>query len=338
MKNALSRLLSFAARPPRLLCLMAAAMLFALAPDLFAPPDPQGRQIRFVSENGRKYLFLRDVAGYYGMQLGPSRDGCNIASASGRVAFTFDKNYGSINGTSVNYLFPALLRGGEPLVSEQDFFLVVDPVLRNRSLGRQNIRVIMIDPGHGAQDNGASGRKYREKDLTLQMAVKLRAALLAKGYSVILTRESDVYPSLEDRTNLCKKVNPDLFISVHCNASNDKSVNGVETYAPTPPGAPSTGDSKPGYNKYSGNAFDKNNYRLAFEVQQALVSSTKAFDKGVKHARFFVIKNATCPAVLVETGFISNPAEEASLGSQSRQNAVVSSIAAAVAKYAAAVK
>jgi len=335
----LKRLFAGVARPWRLTPLLALVVcVCCAAPDLFAPPDPGGRQIRFQNENGRKYLFIRDIAAYYGMQLSAVKDGCAISSGSSRAVFTFDKNYGSVNGANVNYLFPVLVRGGDPLLSEQDFFLVIDPVLRNRALARQNIRVVMIDPGHGAQDNGASGRSCKEKDLTLMLSRKLRASLLTKGYSVILTRDADVYPSLEDRSALCKKVKPDLFISIHCNASSDKSISGVETYAPTPAGAPSTGDSKPGYNSYSGNAFDKNNYRLAFEIQQAMVSSTKEYDKGVKHARFYVIKNASCPAVLVETGFISNPSEEANLASPGRQSAIVSAITTAIGKYAAATK
>ncbi len=325
----------------RLWPLLALLFVFALPLELPAPPDQAARQIRFIGgDGGRRYLFVSDIAGYYGMQLRPSKESCAIVSPNGatRVVFVYEKSYGSINGTTVNYMFPILMKGGEALLSEQDFFLVVDPVLRNRSIGRQNVRVIMLDPGHGAQDNGAQGRTYKEKDLALQMAKKLRAALLAKGYSVIMTRDSDVYPTLEDRVDLCKKVKPDLYISVHCNASTDKSVNGVETYCPTPAKAPSTGDSKPGYNAYSANAFDKNNYRLAFEVQQSIVGATKAFDKGVKHARFFVIKNAICPAILIETGFISNPSEEMNLASAGRQAAIVSAIVSGVDRYAAAAK
>lgn len=323
--------------------LLAFLLLASLPLDLPAPPDTQqgSRQIRFIGgDGGRRYLFISDIAGYYGLQLRPSRESCALVSANGstRVVFVYEKSYGSVNGTTVNYMFPVMMRGGEALLSEQDFFLVIDPVLRNRSLGRQKIRMIMLDPGHGAQDNGAQGRIYKEKDLALQMAQKLRAALLAKGYSVIMTRDRDVYPSLEDRVDLCKKVHPDLYISVHCNASTDKNVNGIETYCPTPAKAPSTGDSKPGYNAYTANAFDKNNYRLAFEVQQALVSNTKAFDKGVKHARFFVIKNATCPAILVETGFISNPSEERNLASAGRQSATISAIVSGIERYATATK
>ena len=322
---------------------LALVLLLSLPLELLAPPDPQAqaRQIRFVGgEGGRRYLFISDIAGYYGMQYHSSKDSCAMLSPNGstKVTFVYEKSYGSINGTMANYMFPIMMKGSDALLSEQDFFLVVDPVLRNRSIGRQNIRVIMLDPGHGGPDNGAQGRMYKEKDLALQMAKKLRASLLAKGYSVIMTREDDSFPSLQDRVDLCKKVKPDLYISVHCNASTDKSVNGVETYCPTPAKAPSTGDSKPGYNAYSANAFDKNNYRLAYEIQSSMVVSTKEFDKGVKHARFFVIKNAICPAVLVETGFVSNPSEEMNLASAGRQAAVVSAIVTGVEHYAAATK
>jgi N-acetylmuramoyl-L-alanine amidase len=170
------------------------------------------------------------------------------------------------------------------------------------------------------------------------MAKKLRAELLSKGYSVVMTRDDDKFPSLEDRANYCRKVKPDIYVSIHCNASRDQSVTGIETYCPTPAKAPSTGSSKPGYNAYSGNAFDKNNYRLAYEVQSALVEATKAVDKGVKHARFFVIKNASCPAILVETGFVSNPSEEMSLASGRRQAQTVSAIVSGIERYAKAVK
>ncbi len=298
----------------------------------------QPNQIRFAWEGGRKYVYIKDLAAYYGLALKYTREGCEISSESCRVSFTFDKRFGSINGIVVSYLFPPFIRGGEPLLSEHDFFLVVDPVLRNKALPKQQVRVVMIDPGHGGTDNGAVGRLYKEKDLTLVMAQKLKAALLAKGYSVIMTRDSDKFPSLQDRVDLCRRVKPDLFVSIHCNAAYDRSIYGVETYAATPMGAPSTSDSKPGYNQSSGNAFDKSSYRLAYEVQRELVGATKSEDRGVKHARFFVIKNAACPAILVETGFLSNSQEEASLSRQDRQSAIVSGIVSAIVKYAAAAK
>ena len=167
------------------------------------------------------------------------------------------------------------------------------------------------------------------------MALKLRAALRKLGFQVIMTRGADSTLSLQGRAELCKKYKPDLFISIHCNAAAQKTISGIETFAMTPNGCASSNDSKPGNSTGTGNSFDKNNYRMAYEIQKALLKNTKAEDRGVKHARFFVLRNASCPAVLIETGFISNLRESALLNRADYQAKIVNAIVAGVLNYRA---
>ena len=170
------------------------------------------------------------------------------------------------------------------------------------------------------------------------MAKQLQTALRAKGYTVMMTRSTDRYPTLDDRVNMHARTRADLFISIHCNASVVKSISGIETFAMTPVGAPSSSDTKASFVKGRGNNFDKQNYRLAYEIQRQLIARTGANDRGVKHARFYVIKNVNCPAVLIETGFLSNYREGSSLLTAKRQKATVDAIVAGILCYTAAVK
>lgn len=308
-------------------------------PEVKKPVEPeQQTKIRFIWASNRRFVMLQDVAAYHGLKFRYIKTGAEL-NGDNRIVFTFDKRNGSINGTNVFFLSPMIIKGGMAYISEQDFRLVIAPILTKSALTPHSVRTVMLDPGHGGQDNGATGAGGRlEKNLNLEMARKLKAKLQEKGYKVVMTRENDSFPSLSDRSDFAEKAKPDLFVSIHCNASTEKSINGIETFAMTPVGAASTSDTKVSQNIGSGNDFDKNNYRLAYEIQRLLIGSTKAEDRGVKHARFAVIRNSPCPAVLIETGFVSNPKESFLLGKKEYQDSIVSSIAAAIDRYAAAVK
>lgn len=158
--------------------------------------------------------------------------------------------------------------------------------------------IICIDPGHGGGDSGACNRTLglAEKDITLNISQRLATILRARGYEVIMTRETDrdvSYAGSPDSEELNARVNigkkADIFISVHINASNNKNANGVSTHW------------------YK--AEDKN---LAVEIQQSLASRTERNDRGAVRDNFYVVSKSSVPAVLVEAGFISNN-EEAKL-------------------------
>ena len=180
--------------------------------------------------------------------------------------------------------------------------------------GKHFGRHIMLDAGHGGDDTGAKGAFSLEKDLNLASALELEKELLERGFVVSLTRKSDVFITLADRCRLAKKA--DIFISLHHNAATNPSASGLETYAPE---------------------LRKQNYSasvvLAFLIQRRIVEFTGERDRGMKTNSYFVLENTTCPAVLVEGGFISNPAEEKLLNDPERRRKIVTAIADAVEEF-----
>ena len=183
------------------------------------------------------------------------------------------KRAGSFNGVNMNWFYVPVKKNNSWYFSETDLLNQLDPLLRKAALTRRAVRTVMIDAGHGGKDTGAIGiNGKKEKDITLAIALKLRKKLLKLGYSVRLTRAGDSFPSLAQRVKNCKnsRPKPDLYISIHCNAAGNATVRGIETFAVTPNGAPSTADAKPEFKTYAGNTYNKNNIRLAYDVQRAL--------------------------------------------------------------------
>ena len=177
---------------------------------------------------------------------------------------------------------------------------------------------IVLDAGHGGARAGAvypdaSGTEVLEKDLALSMTLKLRDRLVAAGYNVVLTRESDVEVDLYERADIANAVGADLFISIHCNASGTvPSFQGIYTYY-----HPSSGRGK----------------RLAEAIQTPLCAATGAIDRGVKDADFVVLRETEMCAVLVETGFMSNSEELARLCDGAYQDKVALGIAEGAIRY-----
>jgi N-acetylmuramoyl-L-alanine amidase len=149
-------------------------------------------------------------------------------------------------------------------------------------------KVIVLDPGHGGKDPGALGKYYQEKTLTLATAFELKALLEQAGAIVIMTRESDVYRSLEERAAVSNNNNPDAFISIHFNAINKPSIHGLESY----------------YYSVGKDSL------LAQEVHKSLLNHIGLTDRGVRYGNFHVIRENRYKAILLELGYISNAAEE----------------------------
>ncbi len=292
-----------------------------------------GPYIRSKPAYGRTYLYISDIAKYYGMTISTGGDICEIRNSRWKIKFNFDKREASINGFKINFLFPAVNINSTPLVSSQDFYMVIDPVLRAFSVPKQTVKTIVIDAGHGGDDKGASGKKFDEKNITLKVAQKLKGILSEQGFNVYMTRSKDNTLSLDQRTSKCIAVGADIFVSIHCNATKNKAITGIETFCLTPEGAPSTSDSKPKSTKHKGNSFNKNNYLLAHTIHSRLIPMTGAGDRGIKHARFVVLKDVACPAVLVEMGFISNSYEENKIGQNDYQDKVARAIADGISRY-----
>jgi len=171
----------------------------------------------------------------------------------------------------------------------------------------------VLDPGHGGFDKGAiSGYGY-EKDYTLDLGRLLRPLLQAKGFRVIMTRESDVFVPLELRARIANASSDSIFVSLHFNATDrDPIATGFEIYSLTPRGAPSTyedGLTLASINIQNGTEADAPSVELSSCIYHSLLGQIGEFDRGIKRARFAVLRLTKIPAVLVEGGFLTERGE-----------------------------
>lgn len=216
------------------------------------------------------------------------------------------------------------------------------------------VKTIVIDPGHGGKDPGAVGRGgLLEKDVVLQVALKTRDALRKKGYRVVLTRSTDVFLPLEERTAIANTENADLFLSIHANSAPNRRARGLETYylslattaeekqAAALENAVSSKQLSELQNILSDimkNSKIDESRKFAGTVQSAMAGGLQkrygdVKDLGVKKAPFFVLIGAQMPAVLAEVAFLSNKDEEKRLRSEGYLTALADELANGVENY-----
>ena len=299
-------------------CLLLAAMLL-----------PCAAEAKRIVAKGRTYWSLYDVGLRYGM-----RDmGSSLADRKRILSFRKDKRQFTINGVRYVLNFAPLAGDGTMFLSDMDVYKQLDPILQPWNVPNHTVRHIVIDPGHGGKDVGAIRGGFREKDLTLSIAKRVRDRLIRAGYRVTMTRHTDIALTLGQRAALAKALKADLFLSIHINAAKGSSVSGIETYAMTPAGAPSSTNSKADNTPHPGNRCDMNNLALASMIHRYLLGRTGGFDRGVKRARFQVLREITMPGVLIECGFISNPAEARRMATAEYQERLAKGIADGVHAY-----
>ncbi|MCD7971824.1 MAG: N-acetylmuramoyl-L-alanine amidase [Candidatus Azobacteroides sp.] len=204
---------------------------------------------------------------------------------------------------------------------------------------------MVIDPGHGGKDPGALGKISKEKDLNLAIAKRVGDLIKSshKDVKVIYTRTTDKALKPLERAELANRSKADLFISIHANAMENKKMKGTETYIYGIPSGKEAQevarrenagqDSKlKDTSSQKNNATVEKNRLLATEIQKAFKKG-KRIDKGVKQARFVVLKYTRMPAVLVEIGYISNESEEKYMNSVAGQKAISKAIYTGFANY-----
>ncbi len=244
----------------------------------------------------------------------------------------------SANGVQVWLHFPAVSHRGRVAVSEADLRKTLAPLLDPaRYLARRSATVVVLDPGHGGEDAGAIGRrKVEEKRVVLDIANRVRVHLANAGMKVYLTRETDRFIPLPDRSARAARWGAHIFVSIHLNASANRGAAGVETYVLAAPGCPPTSAAgiRGSYPAFSGNVFDEASVVLGYNLQRALTQKLGTEDRGLRRARFMVLKNAPCPAALVECGFVSNPSEEALFLQPAHRERIALGIVQGILNYA----
>lgn len=247
----------------------------------------------------------------------------------------------SINGVRFFTNYPLLSNGDEDLISVMDVSKIIEPVLRPSRIPKsEKVETVVLDPGHGGSDQGASSSWGSEKTFTLDVALAARTQLIRAGYRVELTRATDVAMSLEERVNFANRFPHAVFVSIHFNSSSGGA--GVESYALAPEGVVSNLTSEhhasaADVGRHAGNAQDAQNIALTASIHASVLSRAAAFDRGIRHARFHVLRNVKIPAVLFEGGFISNPAEGQRIATSFYRQRLGAAIAQGVQNYNAAV-
>ena len=247
-----------------------------------------------------------------------------------------------VNGTMVWLHHPCRKSGREWQIKELDFKKAIDPALRAYAYVPSKMpQVVVLDPGHGGNDSGAVGpSKIYEKTVVLDISMRVRRHLESRKIKVRMTRTGDTRPSLPQRSAYASRFAADLFISIHADGAGDPAANGVETFVLTAPGCESSNHYGKGgdLSERPGNLFDSASAVLGHVLQSNLLKSSRRKDRGLRRARFAVLKNSPCPAALVECGFVTNPAEEKLLNSSAYREAVARGIANGILGYFTLVK
>lgn len=206
------------------------------------------------------------------------------------------------------------------------------PVSRGFEKGKYTYTVF-LDPGHGGKDPGAVYYNTNEKDLTMQVYQKLRKELQGLGYTVLSSRDSDVYVDfVTERSKMANNTNSDIFISIHFNASGSPASNrsGIQTYSyEEAAGYPSK--INPYWHNHPDRISESN--RLAADIHSSLLAETGAKDAGLLQSSFAVLRETDKPAVLLELGYIDNFNENQQIRSDAYQNRLVAGIVKGIQKY-----
>lgn len=296
---------------------------------------------RQIQIEGRGYVDLETVASRFGMS-GYWLKGYKTYRLKSRwttIDFGKSSKVLELNRMPVYLGFPAKESQGRLYIAQADYQHVLKPILTPQAFRpRPGLRRIVIDPGHGGKDSGARNEAYaqQEKQLTLDVAHRLKRMLEQVGYEVIMTRKTDVYIPLDQRPAVANRAKADLFLSLHFNAAASSSATGFETFALTPQYQASSKYPRPSSRdntRYKGNDQDPWNTLAGYQVQRALVQRLGGPDRGLKRARFLVLKHLECPGVLVELGFVSNASTAQKLKSSSHRQTIAQALFEGIVGY-----
>ena len=317
-------------------------LLLAAFPGVFASNISRPSRIYFL---GSEYVNLQEWARSHGFkaQWTVWKEEVKITSAYSTLVFNVDSRKAVLNGVSVWLSTAIAFRNGAAYISPNDLTTSINPVLfPSREPAGEVVKTICLDPGHGGKDPGNREGKHQEKRYALLLAEETKAALTKAGFKVIMTRTGDTYPELDDRPQWAQKRGADLFLSLHFNSADSRaarSVQGVETYCMTPARESSTNTRGAGEGAASrGNRHDSKNMLLAYHVQRAMLRDLGAEDRGVRRARFAVLRHAEMPAVLVEAGFMTHPTESKKIYSSAYRRQLAQAITSGVLAYKRAVE
>ena len=320
-------------------------------------PIAEGRLIQI---DGISYLPVAAVAKLYDMEFAwdPTTRRAELTSNTARVRLRPDSAIVMVNGQTEVLDHPVLWHKGELVAPAELTKRLVSPfpaVPRIPEIPTYRIQRVIVDAGHGGGDPGAIGRSgLKEKTVNLDIARRLKDELEANGIEVVMTRKDDTFISLHHRTYIANNANADFFVSIHANASSSRKIDGFEVYhlrhgaasfaqvLDPPPDIPVPRESLE-----AGNSKDLRaalwdllhaehrveSVELARTVAWAMTRRLPTPNRGIKGARFYVLRGVRMPAVLVEVGFLTNGEEEERLRNREYRQSVAEAIAAGILTY-----
>jgi N-acetylmuramoyl-L-alanine amidase len=311
--------------------------VFILSHSSFAADDWQ-----LIKVNGRDYLTVDNISKFYGLAAGVAPSGAQIKleTVKNPLEFISGSREVIINGARSWLCFPVIEHDGKFLVSRTDVAKTIEPLVRpHRVANAGKIRTVVLDPGHGGYDKGAICRYGSEKNFALDVARQLRPLLQAKGFRVIMTREGDYFVPLEVRARIANAARESIFVSIHFNATDrDPSATGFEIFSFTPRGAPSTSDTwvtSSSASVQAGSLMDGQSMALSACIYHSLLGHIPEFDRGIKRARFAVLRQTKVPAVLVEGGFLTERGESRLISKKDWRGKLAQAISVGIENYRA---
>ncbi len=295
-----------------------------------------------VMHGNRRHVPIEDVARFY--KLGTPVKGekeFRIESPGRSIRGKLGTREVFINNVKYILCFPIVKKGGSILISAMDVTKILEPVLRPGKIKNAGpVRTVVLDAGHGGHDSGATGRRGMEKEAALDVVLRAKRLLEAQGYTVRLTRSRDVFVPLEQRAAYANRFPDAIFVSVHFNKSSKGTASGIETFALAPRGVPSMDEQNFSYSdlkQHPGHARDPENIALATALHSSMLRKMRLYDRGIKRARFAVIRNIRIPGVLLEGGFMNHPLDSQLIASSSFRDSFAKAILEGVNRYSSAI-
>ncbi len=293
--------------------------------------------------DGRDYVSVDSIKRFYAFtKLTRNGNSVVLENAKVEMKLTVGGHECLMNGVKFVFTHVIASQGDKAYVSRMDLAKLIDPVLRPSFIKNAgDFRTVILDPGHGGKDPGATNTLGSEAAYNLKVAEKVKAELQKQGYKVVMTRTSNTYLSLQERVNLANAIKENaVFVSIHFN-SGGRAARGIETFTLSPPGVAHYGRGfVPADNlQRTGNEHDSANIALATSVHGSILRrlGKHTFDRGIKRARFSVLSGVKHPAILMEGGFMTHPYEARLIANETYQNALAGGVVDAIAKYRYAV-
>ncbi len=270
-----------------------------------------------IKVSGHDYLSVDNISKFYGLlaEVVPSGAKIQTNTADHPLEFINGSREAVINGARSWLCFPVIEQDGKFLVTRTDVAKTIEPLVRpHRVPDVGKIQTVVLDAGHGGYDKGQMSRYGAEKDFALDVARKLRLILQAKGFRVIMTREGDYFVPLEVRAKIANSARNSI----------------------TPRGAPSTSDGNVtlrSFNMQPGSSVDARSMALSACIYHSVLGQLREYDRGIKRARFAVLRLTTVPAVLIECGFLTERGESKLISDKDWRAKLAGAIAIGIENY-----